>query len=130
MTIPFLCVFLAYLLILGTKAPVGVAQFKSEGGYNNSSPREQQATLEGWGKRALGAHSNTIEAFPMFAAAVMVAHLGGADERHAALVSVGFIAVRTIYPVLYILDIHIGRSIVWTAGYGLCGVLMLLPLFA
>ena len=130
MTIPFLCVFMMYLLILATKGPVGFAQWRAEGGYDNSSPREQQAALEGWARRAVGAHNNTLEAFPVFAAAVMVAHLGGANTQHAALASVTFIAARTMYPVLYILDIQLGRSIIWTFGYVVCGALMLLPLFA
>ena len=47
------------------------------GGYNNHNPRDQQADLEGWGKRALSAHLYGFEGFAPFAAAVFVAHLAG-----------------------------------------------------
>ena len=79
MTVPLACVFLAFVVTMLTKAPVAVAQLRQPGGYDNRLPRDQQAGLSGWGRRALGAHLNAFEAFPAFAAAVLVAHLAGAD---------------------------------------------------
>lgn len=39
------------------------AQSMSAGGYDNNHPRDQQAALVGWGKRANAAHNNTLESF-------------------------------------------------------------------
>ena len=49
------CLFIAGLLHVVSKAPLAVAQSQSPGGYDNHNPRDQQAALEGWGKRALAA---------------------------------------------------------------------------
>jgi uncharacterized MAPEG superfamily protein len=128
MTIPFFCVLAAFLLILLTKVPVGVAAARMPGGYDNRNPRDQQAKLEGWGRRAVAVHLNTIEAFPGFAAAVLVAHAGGADPAWSARLAVGFVVARLVYPALYIGDVHLGRSLVWGAGYAATVALFLLPL--
>ena len=59
-------------MILVTKAPVALAQSKEGRGYDNRNPRVQQSRLTGFGARALAAHQNMIEAFPVFAAGVLV----------------------------------------------------------
>lgn len=126
-TIPFYCVLIAFLLIPLTKVPVGIAQAKVGRGYDNKDPRGQQAQLTGWGKRAHGAHNNTIEAFPGFAAGVLIAHLGGADADRSAMLAVIFVVARLIYPALYIANVDKVRSLVWSAGLFASIGLMLLP---
>ncbi|TGN08150.1 MAPEG family protein [Leptospira ilyithenensis] len=66
MTIPYVCILFSLLLIYINKIPVSLAMAKEEGGSDNHYPRDQQARLTGIGKRALGAHQNSIEAFPVF----------------------------------------------------------------
>ena len=82
MTIPLFCILIGDVLPMVAKVPVAMAM-KQEGAYDNHLPREQQARLSGWGKRALAAHLNAFEAFPVFAAAVLVAHVGGGDATWA-----------------------------------------------
>jgi uncharacterized MAPEG superfamily protein len=130
MTTPFLCIFLAFLLIPLTKVPVGVAMARQKEGYDNRHPRDQQAALEGWGRRAVAAHNNTIEAFPGFAAAALVAHVGGGDATYAAALAITFVVARLLYPALYLADIDKARSLVWTVGVGATIGLFLLPAFA
>jgi uncharacterized MAPEG superfamily protein len=64
MTIPFICIFIAFLLNLVSKGPVSIAMAKQPGGYDNSTTRDQQNRLGSWGRRALAAHLNGFEAFP------------------------------------------------------------------
>jgi uncharacterized MAPEG superfamily protein len=128
MTIPFYCVFFAMLMLLITKMPVAYAMFKM-GGYDNHHPREQQSKLKGWGNRALAAHKNELEAFPIFIAGVFIAHLGHGDPLWAARLSVAFVCSRFLYMLFYILDLDIIRSTVWSVGYGTSLLLALLPLF-
>ncbi len=118
MDIPFACVAYAFALQFLTKVPVGMAQGQSRGGYDNRNPREQQATLVGWGRRALGAHQNAFEAFPGFAAAVLAAHAAGVPEGLQTGLAVTFVVARTLHPALYIADVHIGRSLAWFVGLG------------
>ncbi len=127
MTIPFACIFIAFLLNLVSKGPVAFAMAKQTGGYDNSTPRVQQARLEGWGRRALAAHLNGFEAFPAFAAAVLVAAACGADPLWMTRLSIAFIVARALYVPLYILDFDRVRSLVWTVGLGTTVGLFLLP---
>ncbi|MCG3173939.1 MAG: hypothetical protein GMKNLPBB_02151 [Myxococcota bacterium] len=128
MTTPFICVFLAFLLLYVTKVPVAVAM-NQLGGYDNHHPRDQQAKLQGWGRRALAAHLNAFENFPGFAAGVLIAHAGGGNPQAASLLSIAYVAARVLYTVFYIADIPWLRSTVWFVGVGASGGLMLLPLF-
>ncbi|HMI87189.1 MAG TPA: MAPEG family protein [Polyangiaceae bacterium] len=118
MTIPLICVFIAFSLIYLPKLPLSVAMAKSPGGYNNRQPRDQQAALEGWGKRAGAAHANGFEAFAPFAAAVFTAHLVKADPQTSAILAIVHVTARTIYPVAYIAGVHLLRSTVWCIGFG------------
>ena len=128
MTIPFFCVFLAFLLNIISKGPVAVAMAKQPEGYNNKNPRDQQAALDGWGRRAVAAHLNSFEAFPAFAAAVLVAVVAGADPIWTMRLAVTFIVARTLYLPLYLLDLDLLRSTTWTIGFAATGAIFLLPI--
>jgi len=127
MTIPVLCIFIAFLLNMVSKAPVALAMAREPGGYDNKTPREQQAGLTGWGRRAVAAHQNGFEAFPPFAVAVLVAVAAGADPTWTARIAVVFVAARVLYIPLYILDLDLLRSSVWTVGFLATVALFLLP---
>jgi len=127
MTLPFVCVLIAFLLIYLAKIPVGIAMNRLPGGYDNHRPRDQQGQLTGWGKRALSVHQNSIEAFAPFAAAVFVAHLGGANPTFSAYLALGFIASRLVYAALYLADLANIRSLVWFLGIGCTIGLFVLP---
>ena len=75
MSIPFWCIFISALLIFIAKAPLARAMKQEGGQYDNHHPRAQQARLTGFGARALAAHQNSFEAFPLFAVAVLMAHV-------------------------------------------------------
>jgi uncharacterized MAPEG superfamily protein len=51
MTIPFICVGVAFLLIYFPRLFVIAAQARQPEGYDNRNPRDQQARLTGWGRR-------------------------------------------------------------------------------
>lgn len=121
MTTPFVCVLIAYLLVYLPKIPLSIAMAKQPGGYDNKRPRAQQAKLEGFGARAAAAHYNGFEAFAPFTAAVLVAHLSGASDYRASVLSVAFVVARTLYVVAYLADLDYLRSAIWGIGL-LCTV--------
>lgn len=129
MNIPFLCVALAFVMLYLTKIPVAVAMGRSRGGYDNRHPRDQQASLEGWGRRAVGAHQNAFETFAPFAAAVIVAHLAGADPLWSTRLAILFIVARVLYTGLYLANWASLRSTVWMAGTFCTAGLFYLALF-
>lgn len=126
--IPVLCLLFAALLVLFTKVPVALAQSREQGGYDNRHPRAQQAKLTGFGARALAAHHNMIEAFPLFAAGVLVALWSGADASWTSALAALFIAARVAYTVLYLGNFHVLRSLSWGVGYAASIGLMVLAL--
>src|SRR5262252_7098718 len=114
MTTPFLCVFLAFVLIYLPRVFVFIAQARQPEGFDTRHPRDQQARLEGWARRASAAHANAFEAFAPFAAAVVIAHLTGADPRWSSSVAIVFVCARTVYPLLYVVNIDKLRTTVWS----------------
>ncbi|MGY6519297.1 MAG: MAPEG family protein [Lysobacteraceae bacterium] len=109
MSLALWCVLVAGLMpILWT----GVAKVKGER-FNNRHPRQWQARLEGFPARAHAAHQNSFEAFPLFAAAVIIAHLQGNGGGLVDLLAIAYIAARLIYGLLYLADRHLERSLVW-----------------
>lgn len=119
MTTPFFCLFAMLVLVILTKVPVAMAQAKAgKGRYDNRDPRTQQATLTGWGKRALSAHQNTFEAITIFTPAVLISHFAPAEAAScAATLAIVHVLARVLYPVLYIADVHLIRSLVWGVGF-------------
>lgn len=116
MTTPFICVLVAYLLIYVPKVPLSAAMAKRPEGYDNKHPRTQQAKLEGWGARARAAHENGFEAFGGFAAAVVVAHLAGASDYRASVLSIAFVVARALYIAAYLANQDYLRSAIWGIG--------------
>lgn len=128
MTVPTICLLVSALMILFTKVPVALAQAKQEHGYDNRNPRQQQARLAGFGARALAAHQNMIEAFPVFAAGLLLALTAGAHGQWVVILSIAFVVARIVYSIFYWMDIHALRSLSWGIGFGASIALMALPL--
>jgi len=107
-----LCLFIACLLPYFSKIPLALEMHK-KGGYDNHNPRHQQAILEGFGARTLGAHLNSFEALIIFTAAITTALATHHYELSMQYMALGFIVLRVIYNVCYWLDYAMLRSTVW-----------------
>ena len=84
--------------------------------YNNFNVRLWQGKLEGAAQRAHAAHLNSFEAFPLFAVAVIVAQMSGADQAYIDMLALSFIGLRILYGILYLANKATLRSLVWLAG--------------
>ncbi|MEX1668688.1 MAPEG family protein [Zhongshania guokunii] len=120
MTVAFWCVFIACLLPVVSAWVCGYFRAKQLGNIDNKHPRAQYAQLEGAGARAYAAQQNAWEALPVFIAAVLVAHLAGVAPERAALAAEIFIAARILYPIFYIANKDILRSLSFLVGMGAC----------
>jgi uncharacterized MAPEG superfamily protein len=116
MTTAFWCVLVAALLPLVATAIAKVGGDR----YNNRDPRAWLERQQGFRKRADNAQVNGFEAFPLFAAAVIIAHLARAPQGTIDSLALAFIAARVGYVVFYLADVHWARSLVWLAGFGIC----------
>ena len=117
MSIALWCLFIAGLLHVLSKTPLFRAQHKSPEGYDNNNPREQQAILSGLGKRALAAHQNQIESFPLFATGILVATATGMVSSAIDYLAIAYIVARVAYIFYYLNDRATLRTIVWSVGF-------------
>ncbi len=113
MTIAYWMVLVAAILPY-----VCVAFAKWRRGYDNHAPRAGIEQLDPRRQRAYWAHLNAFEAFPPFAAAVIIAHLAQAPQSMVDGLAVTFIAARCLHLVFYLQDLATARSLAWTAGMG------------
>jgi uncharacterized MAPEG superfamily protein len=115
-TVALWCLMVAALL------PVLCAGISKWGfrGFDNRNPREWLARQQGWRARAHAAQQNSWEAFAVFTAAVLTAHVAGAPQGRVDLLALAFIAVRLVYIACYVGDRASLRSVVWAGGLGLC----------
>ncbi|WP_293393661.1 MAPEG family protein [Nevskia sp.] len=116
MTTAYWCVLIAaYLPIAWT----GMAKFGAGGkDFDNAAPRAMLAKLDGWRQRANWAQLNGFEAFPPFAAAVIIAHLVAVPQARIDLLAMAFIAARIVYGILYLANLPTLRSLAWMIATG------------
>lgn len=92
--------------------------------YNASARDESGPPVGVVTGRLRRAQANLFETLPVFAAAVLIAHLG---DREGALTLWGawlYLAARVVYVPLYALGVPYLRSLVW--GVSMLGLLMIL----
>ena len=118
MHISYWCILIAAFLPLLFTA---IAKFIGRRSFDNRNPREFQAHLTGAALRAHWAHLNSFEAFPPFAAGVLVAQQVGAAQARIDLLAISFVALRLSYGFCYLADQATLRSVVW-AGAAACTV--------
>ena len=112
MNIAYWCVLLAAVLPYSL-----VILAKTSKDFDNHAPREQLARAEGYKKRANWAHLNALEAFPAFAAAVIIAQLQHVATSTVDTLALGFVAMRVLHAVFYLLDKAALRSTAWALGF-------------
>ena len=84
--------------------------------YDNAAPRANVERLQPRHQRAYWAQLNAFEAFPLFAAAVIIAHLAQATQAWVDGLAVAFVGFRVAYTLAYLYDRPSARSLLWTGG--------------
>jgi uncharacterized MAPEG superfamily protein len=106
---------------------LGPAKFAGLREFDNSYPRDPAFYTRGPRARALGAHQNGLEAFPLFAAAVLLAELHGAPQHMIDGLALAFLGARIAYAVCYLGDRPSLRSLIWTLAFVINLAIFLLP---
>lgn len=110
-TIALWCVLAAGLL----PYPFAMAA-KWSSRFDNARPREYFAQTSGWRQRAHWVQLNSYESFPLFASAVIIAHLLAGAQPSADALALAFVALRLIFGLCYLLNLATLRSLAWLAG--------------
>ena len=116
MTIAFWCVFVAALM--------PYVPFFLVKGLDPDNTRAGVKVLSGRSARAHAAHLNAFEAFPPFAAAVVISHLSLGDNRTTNGLALAFLVARAAHIAFYLADRQPPRS----AAFGL-GVTIVIVMF-
>jgi len=121
MSIAYWCILIAALL---PYVWVGVAKSGAPA-YNNKDPRGWIAHQQNYRVRnANGAHLNAFEAFPAFAAGVLMAQFAGVDPGRISMLAIAFIVFRVLHGIFYLSGTHAVRSLVWVGGFACVAALM------
>lgn len=93
-----------------------VAYGRLQAGYDMTSPRALFDKLPDYAKRATWAHENAFESFVLFAAAALMAYVTGQQSPLAGWAAIAYVFARLLYPTFYILNVPIGRSLMFLTG--------------
>lgn len=114
MTIADLCLLAAVILTIVSIMP---AKWSGARDYDNSRPRDPGFFTPGLRARSQGAHLNGFEAFPFFAASVILAEMRGVAQGTVNALAVAFILLRIVYVLMYLGDRPTLRSVVWSVAF-------------
>ncbi len=121
------------LMILGWALVLALVQILLAGALRtgetgltyNMGPRDAQAPpVRPITGRAQRAQANLFETLPLFAVAVLIAHVAGREGDLTLWGSYAFIVGRVLYVPLYLFGVPLVRSVAW--GVSLAGLVMIL----
>ena len=93
-----------------------VAYGRLQAGYDMAQPRALFDKLPAYAQRATWAHENAFESFVLFAAAALMAYATGQQSALAGWAAIAYVVARLLYPTFYILNVPIGRSLMFLIG--------------
>lgn len=104
-------VALAAALVYLPFLAVGYARFKL--GYDASAPRAMLPKLPAFAQRATWAHENAFESMILFAPAALMAYVTQQQSAAALTAALVYLVARTLYPVFYIANVPVLRSLMF-----------------
>lgn len=113
MTIAYWCVFAAAMM---PYVFTGLAKAGTGKPYDNEKPREFLESVPSFNKRAHWVQLNSFEAFPAFAAAIIIAQHLAIDQQTINIYALTFIGARVAYGICYLRNWASLRSICWMLG--------------
>ena len=103
-----------WILLVGALMPYPLVIIaKANRDYDNTDPRNPAAINTPLRRNAHGAHQNALEAWPLFAAAVLLAGLRQAPAEAVNLAAVVWLAFRLAYVACYLTGRGALRSLSW-----------------
>ncbi len=125
MTPEFIALALTLILALVQIGAAGMARTAELGVKWNAGPRDVEAPPPGrLAGRLMRAQANLFETLPIFAAAVIMAHIAGKDGTLTFVGAHLYFFGRLVYLPLYAFGVPYVRSLVWLVAAG--GLVMVL----
>jgi uncharacterized MAPEG superfamily protein len=105
------CIAAAAALVYAPFLVVAFARLQL--GYDQAAPRAMFEQLPAYAQRATWAHQNSFETFMLFSAAALMAFVTGVDSEPAGWAAIAFTIARLLFSVFYILNVPLGRSLMF-----------------
>lgn len=93
-----------------------VAYGRLQSGYDAAAPRAMFDKLPAYAQRATWAHQNAFEALALFTAAVVMSFIAQPASPLVAWAAIAFVIARVLYPLFYILNLPVPRSLMFAVG--------------
>lgn len=122
------CIVIAAMLVYAPFLVVAYGRVKV--GYDLGAPRAMFEKLPDYAKRATWAHQNSFETFIVFVAAAFMAYLTEQDSVLTVGAAIAFVIGRFFYSIFYILDVPIGRSLMFAISSSGTAILFVLSLIS
>ncbi|NES90409.1 hypothetical protein D5R40_23065 [Okeania hirsuta] len=122
------CIVIGAVLVYAPFLVVAYGRLKV--GYEPGAPRAMFEKLPDYAKRATWAHQNSFETFIVFTAASLMAYLTQQDSILAIGAAVAFVIARFFYSIFYILNVPIGRSLMFVVSSSGTTILFILSLIS
>ncbi len=130
---PYGVVFLLGIFTFSISSLVaGALKASMPGGFDNDNPREQSTKAKGIAARAVAAHTNAVETFPLMVAAIMAARATKVPLSLQMHFSVLHLSLRLLQWFAYLANLSTLRSFSWISCIVCCYLLFafaLLPGF-
>ncbi len=117
MILAFWCVLVAGLLPLACSYVAKGSGVRAGARFDNREPRAWLARQSGLSARANAAQANGWEAFPFFAAGVVIAVLQHVPVATIDVLALVFVAARVAYIACYVANAATLRSLCWLVGF-------------
>ena len=127
-TVFLYCIAAAAILVYLPFLVVAYARLRV--GYDMAAPRTMFDKLPPYAQRATWAHQNSWEAFMIFTAAALMAYVTAQNSSVAVGAAIAFVVARLLYSVFYILNVPLGRSLMFAIGTLCSGTLIVLSINA
>ena len=105
---------LAAVLVYLPFLAVGYGRFTV--GYDQAAPRAMLSKLPPYAQRATWAHENAFESMILYAPAALMAYVTQQQSELALGAAIAYLIARTLYPVAYVLNVPIGRSLMFAVA--------------
>ncbi|MGB3137359.1 MAG: MAPEG family protein [Nodosilinea sp.] len=105
---------MAALLVYLPFLVVGYGRFAM--GYDQAAPRAMLSKLPAYAQRATWAHENAFESITLYAPAALMAYITQQQSEVALGAAVAYLTARALYPAAYILNLPIGRSLMFAVA--------------
>lgn len=112
--------FALWSILLASLLPLlWTAAAKAGAPYDNHQPRLGLAAAQGWRQRANWAQQNAWEAFPSYAAAMLLAWIMKVPSARLDVLAAIYVLLRLGHGLCYIADQASLRSLCWMGGYAM-----------